>query len=675
MRPRYAVAAVLALALLGAGAGAARAGSTDGDTAGDLPLSAEVSVPLTRPRSTGPLPLEVRFDNRTPGLVEGVLEVEFLDGNRVLSRYRSGELALTSGVQTFRFLVALPRPVVYAVWMEGRAWFRTAGRRYRMGGFRVPAAPPRGRSLSVCVAAAPGRGAAAVDDMVRSLFLEAYDPSPQSRARLTTFPAVTGPREMPVNPLGYCSHDLVVLRGGSFTALQRRQLEALLAWVRGGGSLLVLPEGVLQPHHLHFLNELAGPERAPFVAGPDGRLATAAPLRSRCGLGRAVVLTAPPDSLHSRRWRRTVAFLWKLRADQRDRLVAEGAWSREAEQSREGIPDHRRPSEDGLAFSREPLGAAGDFHRLLLPPSVRLVPIQWILLLLLGFVLAVGPADYFLLGRLRLRKLTWITFPLLAVAFTAATMLMARHYLGANSARGRLTFVDLGRGGRALRVSEYEMVFAASERRLNQAAQNALTVPMEPDRFGRWRYRRRGGSPPGPPVYRGRIPTQYTLRRRVRQWDPALRRTLWFEREAPDFGLHWDALSPSVLHGMDRSTKENRLLGDVDFDGVVLVVNGPGHYWLKGNLSALRGMNLPDTARITRTHRSAGSLERLLQHTAARPRRGMFSLVSQLSPAGAGDFEDLALTDELSEDQWVVMAVRREGNDLIVCRRAYYHGE
>ena len=58
-----------------------------------------------RARNQSPIPVEARFKWNSARLLEGRLEMEFLDGNRVLGRYRSGEMALTGGEQKFRMLL------------------------------------------------------------------------------------------------------------------------------------------------------------------------------------------------------------------------------------------------------------------------------------------------------------------------------------------------------------------------------------------------------------------------------------------------------------------------------------------------------------------------------------------------------------------------------------------
>ena len=63
-------------------------------------------IPLgLRARNEAPIPVEARFKWDSTRILEGRLEMEFHEGNRVLGRYRSGELALTGGEQRFRMLL------------------------------------------------------------------------------------------------------------------------------------------------------------------------------------------------------------------------------------------------------------------------------------------------------------------------------------------------------------------------------------------------------------------------------------------------------------------------------------------------------------------------------------------------------------------------------------------
>src|ERR1035438_2338721 len=77
--------------------------------AGQAVAAGKLSVDLIplglRARNEAPITVEARFKWDSTRILEGRLEMDFLEGNRVLGRYRSGEMALTGGEQKFRMLL------------------------------------------------------------------------------------------------------------------------------------------------------------------------------------------------------------------------------------------------------------------------------------------------------------------------------------------------------------------------------------------------------------------------------------------------------------------------------------------------------------------------------------------------------------------------------------------
>ncbi|MDP9484067.1 MAG: hypothetical protein M3P84_12700, partial [Chloroflexota bacterium] len=69
-------------------------------------------------------------------------------------------------------------------------------------------------------------------------------------------------------------------------------------------------------------------------------------------------------------------------------------------------------------------------------PSLALPPIGGLLILLFGYILLVGPINYFVLRRLDRREWAWVTMPLLVVGFAAAA------YLYGNTLRGGQVIIN-----------------------------------------------------------------------------------------------------------------------------------------------------------------------------------------------------------------------------------------
>ena len=131
------------------------------------------------------------------------------------------------------------------------------------------------------------------------------------------------------------------------------------------------------------------------------------------------------------------------------------------------------------SYSVQPTSLGAELMNLLMPRTVRLIPFSALLGLLGLFLLIIGPADYFVLGFLRRRRLTWVLFPATSIAFTVATVLMANHYLGLRDQRRSLIVVDLAQDGTALRWNRYELIFTARDKQSVTELKDALWAPLK----------------------------------------------------------------------------------------------------------------------------------------------------------------------------------------------------
>ncbi len=564
---------------------------------------------------------------------------------RRLGEYTGWDMALASGKQSFRVMLPHLSEQVVSQSLAVRALFVTRHGDYDLGQQWLAVADQRERA---CVVGSLDLTSAA---LVRSLQLERYDPGRPRKSphRLHTFLAAVPSADFPVDPLGYCAYDVVVLPAVAFGLVHQRQLDALLAWVRAGGSVCVLPgEGQRKPYQDEFLKALAG------GAAPGEDLEM-----FRCGLGRAVIAAAP-GAFDTPAWRRAVGFLWKVRGDQLDALANNGLWRPE-------FPDRPMPDDTGAGLSLprtsamtqeimgvQPLSSAVNFYQPLMPRSLRPVPTGWIAVLLLLLVLAVGPGDYVLLGAIRRRKLTWVLFPALCIGFTLCMVAMARHYLGTNQQRAAYVFVDLGEGGRVLRTSRYDLVYSAGESTVSTRYRDVIASPLDPSMFVLLTSYYQSGlyyphtqmSEQTPPSYAGRLPGNYVVRRRRQQWVPQLTRTLQIGGDGPDLGLHWDAVTVEDLRSKDLSRISRKLTGGGPFDGDVCVANGRT-FW-----RARKGVAGVIDAGVGTYNRTVFMIQRFLDDVSSRPATGFFAVVSQVSPNGAGNFEDLGMLDPTDPDQW-----------------------
>ena len=110
-------------------------------------------------------------------------------------------------------------------------------------------------------------------------------------------------------------------------------------------------------------------------------------------------------------------------------------------------------------------------------PDVKVVPFGWVALLIFGYILLIGPIDYFFLkkvvGRL---ELTWITFPTWVVVISLAAY-FAAHWLKGDDLRiNRIEVVDVDVESGTLRGSSYMALFSPRVARYDVAMEPGLAA-------------------------------------------------------------------------------------------------------------------------------------------------------------------------------------------------------
>lgn len=639
-----------------------------------------------RARNAAPIPVEARFDWDGTRILEGRLEMEFSEGNRILDRYQSGDLALAGGKQNFGMLLP-PLLTPYGdSEVDVQMKFVTAKNEITLAPSMLFLPTVGERSLVVAWCALDTAGGWQKSGIEQDLLLERFAPSSEQTARrlLTTSVVRLTPEDLPAQPLAYTPFDVVVLTADAFKEASGRQLQALARWINGGGSACVYVGEGLQRRQIQFLNQLAefAPGSPMFVADEAGNLLPARRniLSLRSGLGRSVVV--PEAAIAGLKGnpvacRRAAAFLWKIRSRQARAIAETGHWepptnSAPLHNSR-GRPQPRfrnRAYAEPLTYSVRPSALGGELMNLLMPRTVRLIPFSALFGILVLFVLMIGPVDYFVLGFFRRRRLTWVLFPLTSIAFLAATVLMADHYLGRRDQRTSLIVVDLAQDGTALRWNQYELVFAARDQQSVTKLKDALWAPLKVQvmprlfnpQYPNGRYPRYNSGYPrnypytaigvaevGPPTYDGVLPIHFQTREAIRQWQPQLNRTLSFGPPPVPALPDWPAIEeawPNLQNIRARLSKQRPFQGDV--------------YAISGDSSITAGPG------------STGILPvPVLQELCQGDAQGLFSVVSQISPTGGGNFEDLPALDMATNDSALVI-VTRIGDGIVVYRRFFY---
>jgi hypothetical protein len=175
----------------------------------------------------------------------------------------------------------------------------------------------------------------------------------------------------------------------------------------------------------------------------------------------------------------------------------------------------------GSELSPPALGTLDGFFQILMPRDVQAVPLAIIAAILAVYVVTIGPVDYFVLGFLRMRRLTWILFPVVTIAFAGFTLWLSRWYLGTNDSRRAIEVSDLVQGGAVARQTRIEVLFLSRQRAVDTEVQNGvfsqigLGLMPDPRRPG-LQIESDGGRIDQSVI--GRFPSRYVVDQAIPQW-------------------------------------------------------------------------------------------------------------------------------------------------------------
>ncbi|MBL8815058.1 MAG: hypothetical protein JNL58_03430 [Planctomyces sp.] len=619
---------------------------------------------------------------------------------------------------------------------------------------------PLERATTICSCRASttaGQSSANREFLEKSLSLENYNPafraegtvetvaggrSPQLMGRhIQYYPVDWASRDLPSNPLMLCAFDMVLFSDGGLGALSAEQLDAVLAWVQAGGSACFVADSPLKGYHLNMIQTVfQGPQsNQQFVLDDSGRLMVLTGEQPQArfqhfGLGRMVLLRAEED------WSKTLppetmgllnGFLWKVRMDSpihsgqkwsspgiEDLLTSKGVPWEKNDAGNYNIKNHYNGRqyfaeafnltpeqlretytlETQLAPLTESLVSTASVG--LMPEDVEMVPTWVIALILAAYVTVIGPVDYVVLGWFRLRKFTWIAFPVVTAAFTAFTIWIAHVYMGSTETGGSIEIVDVVEDGKAIRQTRLEMLFYGSRTTHKSSHRNEISVAvadvMSPADYLRGNYRmdnpvRASGTPKLGFV--GRFPDNYTISQTVQQWSPQMMRTTAILPEGVQVPqLDWnDATLVSTAGGRVRLSQTIMKLGtgsgeaaafsvpsvrawvlhkeklydlsrnpEQSMPGVQPAVMTNSYMYSDPYSSGMYGMNMKDAL-----------LHCFLDSTVATKRNSFMSIVSQVSPEGSAQLEDLPFLDSTDPRQWALVIVVPEQNVYRVYRKLY----
>lgn len=309
---------------------------------------------------------------------------------------------------------------------------------------------------------------------------------------LGTQPAVVGlaPADLPDRPEAWATLDRLVWQDVDAGQLSPEQLAALRTWLAGGGRLTIVggsgglgllaafPDEILpyrptatidvDPTAIRGLLGGAlprGAETLPALAGDPGagsRILAASGDRTIAaerafGSGAVVLVGFDP------------ATSWLAESTAADTMWAQVVPARGASRAPLIVGD------DSMVVSL--LGSL---------PALALPPIEGLLLLLLGYIVLIGPVNYLVLRRLDRREWAWISMPLLVIGFTVAAFGIGAILRGNDVIINQVALVRAAPGAAEAQAQVYLGIFSPTRSAYDVSIPGGalLSAPYNGEGFG-----------------------------------------------------------------------------------------------------------------------------------------------------------------------------------------------
>lgn len=315
--------------------------------------------------------------------------------------------------------------------------------------------PPIGNRLTVSLVSGPTEHVRttvqlrAIGAATRNVVLVAERPEAlvgairlgMAEARQAEFVAA-GPEDLPTHAEAWASMDVLVWHDTDPGRLDAAQLESLQTWLVTGGDLIILagstglagsafPAGMLPFQPTAIVDVPAADVAAMLGSAPVGLVSTPAltgPLQ------RGTLLGGSDQSAMAARQGHGLGSVTLIGLNPAADWLAGGAQAasfwRLALPSGAAVAEPRLPAGDGFLVQ-----ALGDL------PAVQLPRTDHLMLLIIGYIVAIGPINYLLLKRRDRREWGWLTMPLTMAAFALATFGLGVVLRGSNVVVNELVLV------------------------------------------------------------------------------------------------------------------------------------------------------------------------------------------------------------------------------------------
>ncbi len=386
--------------------------------------------------------------------------------------------------------------------------------------------------------------------------------------------------ELPGDALAYGAFDALLLVNPLPGQLRPEQISAIGRWQEAGGNLLLavadaVPD--LSPwtsiRAVEATAALSLPAAGTLLGAPLGPAAGPFPLARLAG--GETFLREELGSIGSRE-RRGAGTVTVVGFDPTHRALAPWAglpelWRRQLAWTSPGLPEVAGPRLGVPSYRAFPDGAG--FQAFAIESLARqtgvLPPSRWLLTLLLGgYLLAIGPVDYFVLRRAGRLGATWITYPALVALFSTGAWAAASTNKSVDGVRWLAVRDLLPRSG-VYREELTSMIFMGrgGTYRLTPRLPGGLPLPLarDPDTWGRY-------GAPSRPAAATFLQGEAAVLADVPKWTPHFTR---FLRELPAEGAGLDArLSVSGGKVSGELVPHLGTGADLDDSWLLLLVDG-----------------------------------------------------------------------------------------------------
>ncbi|WP_372369109.1 hypothetical protein [Candidatus Uabimicrobium sp. HlEnr_7] len=601
-------------------------------------LQAETQVKLTINkkliRINSPCQLEVSFT--TTKSTKGKLSF-FYDNDALF--YRSKDIILTAGKNN-KYLFWLP-PLKTSYY---RVFFETQNKKINLGSRDL------GQVVDLLITTTFTKNT----PLERACNITSLLPQTSNGKNMTAYRRILL-EDLPSNVItAYHNTDIILIHSSFLSLMTEEHLNTLDKWILMGGSacFVINKDNLFQQHHRNFISKISSTNNIHNLSN----IVTT----YRHGWGRAMIcnfLQKPYDDFSSLNWQKTILWLWKIRSsvikeivDGRINLIENLSYYQEIANWRN---DFRYRNYSG--------GASSKIGNYLLPKSIQIPPTMLLALLLVLFLIFVGPIEYFVLKKMNKRVLTWITFPIATLCFWLVCQWIASLYLSDVKSSKTIFIVDVDSQKRTVRYNELNFFMSSMPKQITNKLENAIQANLETsiDYY-------RDNVVNDNCSYEGAFPSEFSVTQNLRKWSPYLRRIVKQGTPFPFEGnfetvLKNMHLSQSVRmyksyynrrsHSNHRATKFYPEIQE--FDRVYVIHQGHVYY-IKGQ---------------------SNDMDRGIFQFTYSPPEGKRILFSQRSPSGGSDAStDLTVHDTTNPLQYIFILVREEQERIIVFRYLFYKG-